>query len=393
MRAAATAWPEEAGFVQQAVARLPWGHLTVLLGRLDERATRDSYATHALQQGWSRDVLANQIDSGLHTRIGAAPSNFEAQLPQPDSELAQQLTRDPYVFDHLALTDRASERAMEQGLVDRLQQTLTAFGHGMAFVGRQVRFTVGEEEMIIDRSRGALRRGILFHIPQVRYIVIELKIGRFTPAYTGQLGAYVALIDDRLRDPTVHAPTVGILLCKDRDEHVVRYALAGAPAPMAVATYTYDTLPPDQQASLPTPPSSATSSAATSPTPSPTPWTTPSTRHPHRPRAPTTTTATTTDDLPVSLTGRTRPWTPHQKPQPASETTRSGGPTTSTPLSCASSPTPPGNCPPPAAGSTWCGPGPASTTGTRCCTWCTTTLGGTSPPAYAATSTRSRTTP
>ncbi|WP_432562996.1 PDDEXK nuclease domain-containing protein [Kineococcus sp. SYSU DK003] len=254
MRAAAAAWPQEADFVQQAVAQLPWGHLTVLLGRLDERAVRDWYATQALQHGWSRDVLANQIDSGLHTRIGTAPSNFTTQLPQPDSELAQQLTRDPYVFDHLAITDRASERAMEQGLVERLQQTLTAFGHGMAFVGRQVRFTVGDEEMIIDL--------LLFHIPQVRYIVIELKIGRFSPAYTGQLGAYVALIDDRLRDEAIHAPTVGILLCKDRDEQVVRYALAGAPAPMAVATYTYDTLPPDQRAGLP---DAATLTAAITP--------------------------------------------------------------------------------------------------------------------------------
>ncbi|PPK90203.1 putative nuclease of restriction endonuclease-like (RecB) superfamily [Kineococcus xinjiangensis] len=243
MRALAAAWPTEDDFVPQAVGRLPWGHVRALLDRLDDRATREWYATQALHQGWSRDVLANQIMSGLHTRIGAAPSNFAAQLPAPDSELAQQLTRDPYVFDHLAITDRASEKAMEQGLMDRLQQTLTAFGNGMAFVGQQVRFQVGDEEMIIDL--------LLFHVTQLRYVVIELKIGRFSPAYAGQLGAYVALIDDRVRDPAIHAPTVGILLCRHRDEQVVRYALAGAPSPMAVATYTYDTLPPEQRAILP----------------------------------------------------------------------------------------------------------------------------------------------
>lgn len=244
MRSLAAAWPTEDDFVPQAVAQLPWGHVRLLLDRLDDRSLRDWYAAAAVQYAWSRNVLEHHIATGLHRREGEAVSNFAAQLPAPDSDLAQQLTRDPYVFEHLALTKPAAEREVEQSLMDRLQQTLTAFGHGMAFVGRQVHFPVDDTEMIIDL--------LFFSVEQVRYVVIELKVGAFSPAYTGQLGAYVALIDDRLRRPDRHAPTVGILLCTQAPkEQSVRYALAGTAAPMAVASYTYDRLPPEEQAVLP----------------------------------------------------------------------------------------------------------------------------------------------
>ena len=180
--------------------------------------------------------------NGLRQRTGAAPSNFAAHLPAPDSELAQALTRDPYVFDHLALTERASERELEQALMDRLQQTLQAPGHGMAFVGRQVRFDVDGDTYTVDL--------LFFHVEQLRYVVVELKRGAFDPGYLGQLTTYVAIVEDRLRRAP-HAPTVGILLCTGRNEAIVRYALTGAGAPVAVATY--DTLPPDQRAGLPHP--------------------------------------------------------------------------------------------------------------------------------------------
>lgn len=127
--------------------------------------------------------------------------------------------------------------------MDRLQATLLAFGHGMAFVGRQVRFDVDGDELVIDL--------LLFHVEQLRYLVVELKIGRFEPGHIGQLGTYVALVEDRLRRPDRHAPTIGLLLVAGRNEQIVRYALSGASAPLAVADYTYDSLPPDARAALP----------------------------------------------------------------------------------------------------------------------------------------------
>lgn len=201
-------------------------------------------------------MLAHQVATRLAERVGTAPSNFAAALGAPDSELAQQLVRDPYVFDHLALSERTVERELEQALIDRLEQTLLAFGQGMAFVGRQVRFDVEGHELVPDL--------LLFSLEQLRYVVVELKIGQFDPAYVGQLGTYVAVVDDRLRRSDRHARTVGILLCKGRSDTLVRYALAGAPVPLAVADHTYDSLPAQERGGLP---SAAELAAALEPTP------------------------------------------------------------------------------------------------------------------------------
>lgn len=229
MAAYARAWPEPTG--QQAVAQLPWGHITVLIDRLADGTQRDWYAAAALEHSWSRNVLLNQIKNQLHQREGAAPSNFPARLAPADSDLAQQLTRDPYVFDFLDITAAANERTLEQGLIDSLQQTLSEFGRGFSFVGRQVHFDVDGRDFYIDL--------LFFHADQLRYIVVELKIGQFEPQYTGQLSFYVSLVDDQLRKPDRHAPTVGILLCAERNDRVVRYALAGTAHPIAVADYTF----------------------------------------------------------------------------------------------------------------------------------------------------------
>ncbi len=243
MRSLAAAWPEQA-VVQQPVGRLPWGHLTVLLDKLTDRTERDWYAAAALEHGWSRNVLTHQIMNRLHDRAGAAPSNFTDQLPAADSELAQQLTRDPYVLDFLDLTGPAAERDLETALVDRLQAFLLELGHGFAFVGRQYHFQVDGDDFYIDL--------LFFNWAQSRFVVIELKIGRFQPEHTGKLGFYVAWIDENLRDPDRHSPTIGILLCAGRNDNVVRYSLANTTAPLAVADYTYDTLPAHERDAVPT---------------------------------------------------------------------------------------------------------------------------------------------
>lgn len=241
MRQAAAAWPGPIS--QQPVGQLPWGHVTVLLDKLTGPSERDWYAAAAVEHGWSRKVLLNQILGGLHQRLGAAPSNFALRLVDPESELVQELTKDPYVFDFLAITQHARERDVEQALMQRIQDTLLEFGRGFAFVGRQVHFDVDGDDFYVDL--------LLFHVEQLRYVVVELKIGRFEPEHLGKLGFYVAVVDDRLRRGP-HSPTVGILLCASRNEAVVRYALANNTAPMAVASYTGRPVDPEQ-VSLPLP--------------------------------------------------------------------------------------------------------------------------------------------
>ena len=233
MRTFAQAWPGE--LWQQPAAKLPWGHIMVLLDKLETQTERDWYAEAAAEHGWSRNVLLNQIMNRLHTRAGAAASNFPVHLPAADSELAQQLTRDPYVLDFLDLTGPVAERDLEQALMSRLQDFLLELGHGFAFVGRQHHFTVDGDDFYIDL--------LFFNWIQNRFVVLELKVGAFAPEQTGQLGFYVSWVDANLRNHGQHAPTIGILLCAGRNDSVVRYALAGSNQPLAVADYTYDTLP------------------------------------------------------------------------------------------------------------------------------------------------------
>jgi predicted nuclease of restriction endonuclease-like (RecB) superfamily len=241
MRAFAAAWPVEA-ISQQPAGKLGWGHVMLLIDKLDDPAARDWYAAAADAGGWSRNVLANQIMNRTYERTGVAASNFARHLEPADSELAQQLAKDPYVFDFLGLSDGVAERDLEQALMDRLVQTLRELGPGFAFLGRQVHFDVEGDDFYVDL--------LLFHTVQLRHVVLELKIGKFTPEHAGQLGFYVALVEDRMRLPQ-HQPTVGLLLCTDQNETVVRYALGATTSPLAVATYTYDTLPPAEKAALP----------------------------------------------------------------------------------------------------------------------------------------------
>ncbi len=253
MRQMAAAWPQEA-IVQQPVGRLPWGHVTVLLDKLADPDERNWYAAAAVEHGWSRNVLLHQIMNRLHSRTGAAPSNFPGVLPAADSELAQQMTRDPYVLDFLDLAGPVAERDLEEALMTRLQAFLLELGHGFAFVARQYRFEVDGDEFSIDL--------LFFNWAQSRFVVVELKVGRFSPEHAGQLGFYVSWIDENLRDPDRHSPTVGILLCTSRNDSVVRYSLAGTTTPLAVAGYTYDTLPASARTAVPTDTELATAAGA-----------------------------------------------------------------------------------------------------------------------------------
>lgn len=240
MRRFAEAWPEPDSIGQRSVDQLPWGHVIELLTKVESLELRDWYALKDMQHGWTRAVLLHQITTRLHEREGVAPSNFSAALEDKDSELAQQLTKDPYTLEFLALDGDTSERTLEERLVARIIETLRELGVGFAFVGRQVHFDVDGDDFYVDL--------LFFHVEQLRYVVIELKTESFDPRQMGQLGFYVAVVDGQLRNSDKHLPTVGILLVADKNDTVVRYSLAGTTQPVAVSRYE---LSRETQAALP----------------------------------------------------------------------------------------------------------------------------------------------
>jgi predicted nuclease of restriction endonuclease-like (RecB) superfamily len=226
MRAFAAVWPAD---VPQAVAHLPWGHVRILLDRVDGRPTQEWYAQQATGQGWSRRVLETMIASRLDQRQGAAPSNFPARLPDHHSDLAQQMTRDPYVFDFVRLQPGFRERDLQAALLAGLRRFLLELGVGFAVVGEQYPVAVGGTEFSLDL--------LCYHTRLHRYVVFELKLGRFEPRDLGQLQFYVQAVDAQVRAADVDESTIGILLVADRDETVVQYALQSSTAPIAVSRY------------------------------------------------------------------------------------------------------------------------------------------------------------
>jgi predicted nuclease of restriction endonuclease-like (RecB) superfamily len=207
---------------------LPWGHHVMLLEKVKPRDARRWYIVQAVAQGWSRSVLQMQIESAAHLRQGAAVSNFATQLPAPQSDLAQQALKDPYVFDFLTLEATFHERELEVGLVAHLEKFLLELGQGFAFVGRQYPLTVGENDFYLDL--------LFYHLKLRAFVVIELKRGDFKPEYAGKLNFYCNVIDDTLRHPQ-DAPTIGLMLCQGKDNVLAEYALRGIDKPIGIASY------------------------------------------------------------------------------------------------------------------------------------------------------------
>jgi predicted nuclease of restriction endonuclease-like (RecB) superfamily len=243
MRAFAAAWDWSQAPVRSSIGTLPWGHIIELL-KLKDPAVRDWYAARALEQNWKLSVLEHQIATGLHRRVGAAPNNLEARLPSDGAELAQNVAKDPLVLDFLGLTTEAEELAIEEAMTQRMSQTLAEFGRGFAFYGRQYHLDVEGEDFYIDL--------LLVHVPTNRFVVVELKSGKFKPEHLGQLNFYVAAVNNLVKFPGM-APTVGILVCGSKHDPTVRYALDGSSQPIAVTSYTYDTLPAKEREALPSP--------------------------------------------------------------------------------------------------------------------------------------------
>ncbi len=244
MRAFAAAWPEHQ-IVQEVLAQIAWYHNIALLDKLDDPTVRLWYARKAREEGWSRNVLVLQIERRLHERQGQAVTNFSVTLPPPDSDMAAQVFKDPYLFDFLGTADPRREREVEQALVDHIQRFLLELGAGFAFVGRQVLLEVGDRDFYVDL--------LFYHLKLRCFVVVELKAGVFEPAHVGQMNLYLSAVDDLMRHPD-DEPTIGLLLCKGKDRLVVEYALRDLQKPIGVAeweTRLVASLPEELEGSLP----------------------------------------------------------------------------------------------------------------------------------------------
>ncbi len=232
-------------FVQQAVAQIPWGHIVVLLDKFEDGSVRNWYIQKVMEHGWSRNVLIHQIETKLYERQALAEkiSNFDKRLPFPQSELALQTMKDPYIFDFIPLADDMMERDIEQALVKEVTKLLLELGTGFAFLGNQYHLNVGGDDFYID---------LLFYNLNLRsYVVIELKTGEFKPEYAGQLNFYLSAVDEILKKDGDH-PSIGLLLCKSKNALVAEYSLRDLSKPMGVSEYkiTGD-LPEDLRRQLP----------------------------------------------------------------------------------------------------------------------------------------------
>lgn len=243
MRSFAEQWPE-AEFVQQAVAQLPWGHNIMIITKCGSVHEARFYIEQTLEQGWSRDVLALQLKSNLYARAGKAVTNFSRTLPLPQSDLAQQTLKDPYTFDFMAMTAPFNELDVERQLTQHITQFLLELGKGFAFIGRQYHLEVAGNDYYIDL--------LFYHVTLKCYVVVELKNRKFIPEYTGKLNFYLSAVDSLLKRSD-DQPTIGLLLCRDKNNIEVEFALRDMNKPMGVSEYSLvEALPDNLKGAMPT---------------------------------------------------------------------------------------------------------------------------------------------
>ena len=240
-----TIHPQLVGELQNnAIWRIPWGHHRYIIDKFfNEPEKAMFYVQKTLENGWSRNVLLNFMDTNLYERQGKAVSNFKAALPAPQSDLAQEMTKDPYTFDFLALTEGYREKELKDALEANIRDFLLELGTGFAYMGREYRIVIGQTEKFID---------MLFYNLNLRcYVVVEVKTGRFESEYIGQLGTYVSAVNHLLKKD-IDNPTLGLLICKSKDNVLAQYALESSSLPIGVSEYELSQLyPVDFRSSLP----------------------------------------------------------------------------------------------------------------------------------------------
>jgi len=240
--------------VPQAVAQLdnlpvfsiPWGHNALILEKVKDTQGRLWYAQKSLENGLSRSMLTIWIENDLYYREGKAITNFKAVLPPPQSDLAQQALKDPYILDFFSLNDKYLEKEVEDALVKHIQKFLIELGQGFAFVGQQYPIKAGKKDLYIDL--------LFYHLNLRCYIIVELKATEFDSRDAGQMSAYLSAVDDQLKRKD-DQPSIGIILCKTKDNVFAEYVLRSFNRPIGVAEFEVklvEKLPKELKSSLPT---------------------------------------------------------------------------------------------------------------------------------------------
>ena len=213
----------------QIIFRIPWGHNKIILDKCKGNSAKALfYIRKTIENNWSRDVLLNFLGTDLYERQGKAITNFSNTLPIEQSDLAQAITKDPYNFDFLALREEYNERELEDALVEQITQFLLELGTGFSFIGKQVEIKVGESNFYIDL--------LFYHVKLHCYVVVELKTEKFNPEFAGQLNFYVTAVNKNMKDEQDNQ-TIGILICKDKDDVVAEYSLENISQPIGIAQY------------------------------------------------------------------------------------------------------------------------------------------------------------
>ncbi len=228
---------------KQLVLQIPWGHNRLILSKIKNLKEALFYIRETITNNWSRSILGIQMESGLYRRQGKAVSNFSLTLPKPQSDLAVQILKDPYIFDFLTLEKDVQELEFERQLVGSITRFLLELGRGFAYMGRQYPLQIGTKECFLDL--------LFYHVKLRCYVVIELKMREFEPEYIGRLNYYLSAADDMLKSEH-DQPTIGILLCKSKDRLNVEYALRNVNSPIGVSDFRFNELPADIQRQMPT---------------------------------------------------------------------------------------------------------------------------------------------
>ncbi len=231
-------------FQKNVIFQLPWGHIKLIINKIKDTSEAQFYINETIENNWSRDVLALQIKTDLFKRQGKSITNFKNTLPEPFSELAQQTLKDPYIFDFMTMSKPYYEKDIEKQLVSHVTKFLLELGKGFAFVGQQYHLEIAENDYYIDL--------LFYHIKLKCYVVIELKNTKFTPEYAGKLNFYLSAVDSLVKTEE-DKPTIGILLCRDKNNIEAEFALRDINKPMGVREFQFTEILPDElKSSLPT---------------------------------------------------------------------------------------------------------------------------------------------